>query len=297
MLVVSIRNEFGRTPHDVLTNIPLSPHLQVITHTIPQIGDKRKLLDLALKNVLYHKKETTEKKGQQQQALQERSQRVLLKLQQDLQLKTLPLHIECFDNSNLQGTNPVSSLVVFKNGVAAKKDYRHFNIKTVEGPNDFASMHEVVFRRYKRLLDEKADLPDLIVVDGGKGQLSSACDALKELSLYGEIPIIGIAKRLEEIYFPQDSIPIHIDKKSESLMLLQRIRDEAHRFAITFHRDKRSKNTFQSQLEEIPGIGKETMVKLLKTYKSVKKIKAADLDELAKLIGQHKAATLKNYLG
>ncbi len=296
LLLISFRNEFDSHSKEVITNIPLSTMLEGITHTIPQIGDKKKLLELALKNVLYHKKEQTEKRGQQEQANKDRSNRVLLKLQQDLQLKAIPLHIECFDNSNLQGTNPVSSMVYFRNGVASKKNYRHFNVKTVEGPNDFASMHEVVFRRYKRVLDEKGELPDLIIIDGGKGQLSAACDALKELSLYGEIPIVGIAKRLEEIYFPEDSLPLYIDKKSESLRLIQRIRDEAHRFAITFHRDQRSKNSLNSQLETIPGIGKSTTEKLLKTYKSVKKIKEADLAELAKLIGQSKASVVKNHL-
>lgn len=294
MMIVDIRNEFGSYSKEVITNIPLSTPLEGIHHHIPQIGDKKKLLELSLKNVLYLKKESADK--QSNLAEKDREKRVLLKLQQDLQLKTIPLHIECFDNSNLQGTNPVSSMVCFRNGIAAKRDYRHYNIKTVVGPDDFASMHEVVFRRYRRLLDENASLPDLIVIDGGKGQLSAACKALKELSLYGEIPIIGIAKRLEEIYFPEDSIPIHIDKKSESLMLLQRIRDEAHRFAITFHRDKRSKNNLKSKLEDIPGIGKETSAKLLKTYKSVKKIKEADLEEVAKLIGKEKATTLRNYL-
>ncbi len=296
LLLISFRSEFDSHSKEVITNIPLSTTLEGITHTIPQIGDKKKLLELALKNVLYHKKEQTEKRGQQEQASKDRSNRVLLKLQQDLQLKTIPLHIECFDNSNLQGTNPVSSMVYFRNGVAAKKNYRHFNVKSVEGPNDFASMHEVVFRRYKRVLDEKGELPDLIIIDGGKGQLSAACDALKELSLYGEIPIVGIAKRLEEIYFPEDSLPLYIDKKSESLRLIQRIRDEAHRFAITFHRDQRSKNSLNSQLETIPGIGKSTTEKLLKTYKSVKKIKEADLNELAKLIGQQKASAVKTHL-
>ncbi len=296
LLLVSFRNEFGSSSREVITNIPLSTALEGITHTIPQIGDKRKLLDLAMKNVLYHKKEHTEKRGHQEQVSKERSNRVLLKLQQDLQLKTIPLHIECFDNSNLQGTNPVSSMVYFRNGVASRKNYRHYNIKTVQGPDDFASMHEVVFRRYKRLLDEKAELPDLIIIDGGKGQLSAASDALKKLSLYGEIPIVGIAKRLEEIYFPEDSIPLHIDKKSESLMLMQRIRDEAHRFAVTFHRDKRSKNLLNSQLETIPGIGKGTTEKLLKTYKSVRKIKEANLEELVRLIGQQKACVVKNFL-
>jgi excinuclease ABC subunit C len=296
LLLISFRNEFDSHSKEVITNIPLSTTVEGITHTIPQIGDKKKLLELALKNVLYHKKEQTEKRGQQDQANKDRSNRVLLKLQQDLQLKAIPLHIECFDNSNLQGTNPVSSMVYFRNGVASKKNYRHFNVKTVEGPNDFASMHEVVFRRYKRVLDEKSELPDLIIIDGGKGQLSAACDALKELSLYGEIPIVGIAKRLEEIYFPEDSLPLYIDKKSESLRLIQRIRDEAHRFAITFHRDQRSKNSLNSQLETIPGIGKSTTEKLLKTYKSVKKIKEADLAELAKLIGQSKASAVKDHL-
>lgn len=294
MMIVEIRNEFGSNSKEVITNIPLSTPLEGIHHHIPQIGDKKKLLELSLKNVLYLKKESSDK--QTNLAEKDREKRVLLKLQQDLQLKNIPLHIECFDNSNLQGTNPVSSMVCFRNGIAAKRDYRHYNIKTVTGPDDFASMHEVVFRRYRRLLDENANLPDLIVIDGGKGQLSAACTALKELSLYGEIPIIGIAKRLEEIYFPQDSIPLHIDKKSESLMLLQRVRDEAHRFAITFHRDKRSMNNLKSKLEDIPGIGKETSAKLLKTYKSVKKIREADIEEVAKLIGKDKAVNLKNYL-
>lgn len=296
LLVVDIRNEYQSHSKEIITNIPLSMPLEGVTQHIPQIGDKRKLLDLSLKNVLYFKKESGEKQSENAALQKEKEKRVLLKLQQDLQLKNLPLQIECFDNSNLQGTNPVSSMVCFKNGIAAKKDYRHYNIKTVTGPDDFASMHEVVFRRYKRLINEQAPLPDLIVIDGGKGQLSAACDALKELNLYGEIPIVGIAKRLEEIYFPTDSIPLHIDKKSESLMLLQRIRDEAHRFAITFHRDKRSKGNLKSTLEDIPGIGKETSAKLLKAYKSVKKIKEADLEEVARIIGKEKANALKNHL-
>lgn len=296
IVIVNLRNEYGATSKEIITNIPLSTPIEGVSHHIPQIGDKKKLLDLSLKNVLYFKKELKEKQTENAITQKERSQRVLLKLQQDLQLKNIPLHIECFDNSNLQGTNPVSSMVCFKNGVASKKDYRHFNVKTVVGPDDFASMHEIVFRRYRRLLNEQASLPDLIVVDGGKGQLSAACDALKELNVYGEIPIVGIAKRLEEIYFPNDSIPLHIDKKSESLKLLQRIRDEAHRFAITFHRDKRSKDSLKSALEDVPGIGKATSDKLLKTYKSVKKIKEANLEEVAKLIGKDRATALKSHL-
>ncbi len=295
-VVLSVRAELGSDSKEIISNIPLSVQIDGITNTIPQIGDKKKLLELSLKNVLYFKKEAQDKQKQSLEARQEKESRVLLKLQQDLQLKNIPRYMECFDNSNLQGTNPVSSMVCFKNGVASKKDYRHYNIKTVEGPDDFASMKEVVFRRYKRLLNEKANLPDLIIIDGGKGQLSAACEALKELSIYGEVPIVGIAKRLEEIYFPEDSIPIHIDKKSESLKLIQRIRDEAHRFAITFHRDKRSKASLNSQLEEIPGIGKETTAKLLKAFKSVKKIREANPEELVKLVGKEKANTIIKFL-
>ncbi|MCU0390814.1 MAG: excinuclease ABC subunit C, partial [Thermoflexibacter sp.] len=209
--------------------------------------------------------------------------------QKDLNLIRRPDHIECFDNSNIQGTNPVAAMVCFKDGKASKKDYRHFKIKTVSGPNDFASMHEIVTRRYTRLLNEAADLPQLIVIDGGKGQLSAACEALKTLNLYGKIPIIGIAKRLEELYYPEDELPIMIHKKSESLKLIQRIRDEAHRFAITFHRDQRSKNSLISKLEEIDGIGKATTEKLLKKYKSVKKILEIDPKEIEALIGKDKA--------
>ena len=218
-----------------------------------------------------------------------------MKLKADLQLKTLPRHIECFDNSNIQGTNPVSAMVCFKEGRPSKKDYRHFNIKTVVGPNDFASMHEVVTRRYTRLLEEKATLPDLIVVDGGKGQLSAACDALRALGLYGKVPIVGIAKRLEEIYFPEDSLPLYIDKKSESLRLIQQIRDEAHRFAITYHRDTRSRNAIVSELENVDGIGKKTAANLLKEFKSVKAIREADTEKIAELVGKDKAQKIKDY--
>jgi excinuclease ABC subunit C len=214
-------------------------------------------------------------------------------LQKDLQLTSLPLIIECFDNSNFQGTTPVASMVRFANGKSDRKNYRHFNIKTVEGANDFASMKEIVGRRYKRILDEAGPLPDLIVVDGGKGQLSSACEALKELNLYGKIPIIGIAKKLEEIYYPEDPFPLHINKKSPGLMLLQQVRDEAHRFAITFHRQKRSKATIKTEIEEFKGIGKKTADKLLSHFKSVKKIKEASLEEIEKVIGRQKAEIVK----
>jgi excinuclease ABC subunit C len=256
--------------------------------SVPKIGDKKKLIDLSLKNALYYKKE----KALLQGLNQDKKDRVIRQLQQDLSLQEIPDHIECFDNSNIQGTNPVSSMVCFKQGKPAVKEYRHYHVKTVEGPNDFGSMKEVVGRRYKRLLEEAVPLPKLVVIDGGKGQLSSAVEALQELGIYGKMPIIGIAKRLEEIYFPGDQYPIHLDKKSESLMLLQRIRDEAHRFAITFHRQVRSKKALNSQLTEIEGIGELTAQKLLKEFKSVKKIQMASEEDIAVVIGATKAKVL-----
>ena len=212
-----------------------------------------------------------------------------------LQLKELPVKIECFDNSNLQGSEPVAACVVFKNGKPAKKEYRHYNIKTVEGPNDFASMEEVVFRRYKRLLIEQKELPQLIVVDGGKGQLSSAVTALEKLNLRGKITIIGIAKRLEEIYFPGDSVPIYINKNSETLKIIQHLRDEAHRFGITFHRNKRSKTFINSELNSIKGVGEKTTQKLLVDFKSVTNIKSQKIDTLTKSIGKVKAIVVFNH--
>ena len=214
----------------------------------------------------------------------------------DLRMKEQPRRIEGFDNSNLQGDFAVSAMPVFINGKPSKKEYRHFNIKTVEGPDDFATMYEVITRRYTRLLEEEAELPDLIIVDGGKGQLSSACDALKAIGLYGQIPIIGIAKRLEEIYFPEDSLPLYIDKKSESLKLIQQLRDEAHRFGITAHRNKRSKNFIVSQLETMDGIGKLTAAKLLKTFGTVAQLKEASEEDLAKVLGKMKALKFKKQL-
>jgi len=223
------------------------------------------------------------------------TERILSTLQKDLGIKELPVHIECFDNSNIMGTNPVSSCVVFKNAKPSKKDYRHYNVKTVEGPNDFASMEEVVYRRYKRLLDEKQSLPQLILIDGGKGQLSAAVNSLKKLGLYGKITIVGIAKRLEELYFPGESIPLHINKKSESLKLIQHARNESHRFAINFHRLKRSKAMLQSELHDIPGIGPKSIEKLLAHFGSVKKIRAANLEEWQKVIGKAFAKKLDDY--
>jgi excinuclease ABC subunit C len=217
-------------------------------------------------------------------------------LQQDLNLKALPRHIECFDNSNLQGTHPVASMVCFRNGIPAKKDYRHFNIKTVTGPDDFSSMREIVYRRYKRLIEENIPLPDLVIIDGGKGQLSAATNALSELGIYGKLAIIGIAKKLEEIYFPEDSLPLHIQKKSPSLTIIQRARDEAHRFAITFHRKKRSKGAFTSQLIDIEGVGNKTADKLIKKFKSVKKISNSSVEELELVVGQKLASKIKKEL-
>ncbi|PAC31985.1 excinuclease ABC subunit UvrC [Flectobacillus sp. BAB-3569] len=295
MMVWEMRDKYQSEAKEVITNIPLAIELKGVENTLPQIGDKRKILDMSLKNVLYFRKEKADRQVAEESG-GDRKMRVLLTLKNDLQLKTLPRHIECFDNSNIQGTNPVSAMVCFKDGIPSKKDYRHFTPKTVIGPNDFATMYEVITRRYSRLLEEEANLPDLIIIDGGKGQLSASCDALKALNLYGKVPIIGIAKRLEEIYFPEDSIPLYIDKKSESLKLIQRLRDEAHRFGITKHRDKRSKNFIISQLENIEGIGKITATKLLKHFGTVSKIYEAPLEELETLLGKAKAKSLKEQL-
>ncbi len=261
--------------------------------TVPQAGDKKRLLDLAVKNALYMRQERVK----QNMTAEEKkpSFRIMKTLKEDLKLKDLPRHIECFDNSNIQGTNPVSACVVFKDARPSKKDYRHFNIKTVEGPDDFASIYEVITRRYKRMLDEEQELPQLIIVDGGKGQLSSAVDALKQLNLYGKIPIVGIAKRLEEIYFPEDSLPLYINKKSESLKLIQKMRDEAHRFGITHHRLRRSNTSLHSELIDIKGVGEKTFELLMKKYKSVKKLREVELAELAELIGESRAKLLKEY--
>ncbi len=286
LVTQQLRTETQSTHPIVYTNIALPVADPSFENVVPQIGDKKKLVDLSLKNVLFLK-------GKKEIAKEEKkfkNESLIRGLQQDLQLLKMPRIIECFDNSNLQGTHPVASMVRFVDGKPDKKGYRHFNIKTVVGPDDFASMKEIVGRRYRRLLDENAELPNLIIVDGGKGQLSSAVDVLKELNLYGRIPIIGIAKRLEEIYYPHDPLPLHIGKKSPSLLLIQQIRDEAHRFAITFHRLKRSSNNLDSEMDNIPGIGQKTASLLLSTFKSAKKLKEASLEELESLLGKAKAA-------
>lgn len=255
---------------------------------VPQRGEKKKLVDLSMKNC----RTLLEEKVWKQNFRKDPGEAIVDQLQKDLGMKALPKHIECFDNSNIQGEYPVASMVVFKNAKPSKKDYRHFKIKTVVGPDDFASMEEIVFRRYKRLLEEEQPLPDLIVIDGGKGQLSSAAKSLRALDLIGKISIIGIAKKLEEIYKLNDPFPLHLDKRSTSLKLIQQLRNEAHRFAITFHRDLRSKNTFKSKLTSIDGIGEGTRKKLLGHFRSVKKIKEASLEELSKVVGPSKAKVI-----
>lgn len=281
---VELRDQTHSTNRLILSNVPIIV-LDEVENVIPQIGDKKKLIALSIKNALELRREREifreGKKSKQREVLEI--------LKKDLQLRELPEIIECFDNSNIMGTVPVASMVRFVNGKPDKKGYRHFNIKTVEGPNDFASMKEIVGRRYKRILEENEQLPSLIVVDGGKGQLSSACEALKELNMYGQVPIIGIAKKLEEIYYPEDPLPLHINKKSPGLLLLQFIRDEAHRFAITFHRLKRSKKPLRSQVQGMAGIGEKTATKLLQHFRSVKKMREATPEEIEQVVGKAKA--------
>lgn len=290
--LIRLQDQFQSDATETLINIDLEQPIEGLQLTHPKIGDKKKLVELSLKNALYYKKE----KASLQNQNVDKKDRVIRQLQHDLNLQEIPDHIECFDNSNIQGSSPVASMVCFKQGKPAVKEYRHYHIKTVQGPNDFASMKEIVGRRYKRLLDEGASLPKLVVIDGGKGQLSSAIEALHELGIYGKMPIIGIAKRLEEIYFPGDQFPVHIDKKSESLKLLQRIRDEAHRFAITFHRQVRSKKAIESQLTGIEGIGNSSIQKLLQHFKSLRKVELAKEEEIEELIGKSKAKLVQAWI-
>jgi excinuclease ABC subunit C len=261
--------------------------------TVPQLGDKKQILDLSIRNAKFYRIEQL--KQLQIVDPDRHTNRIMAQMQKDLRLPVEPRHIECFDNSNIQGTNPVSACVVFKDGKPSKKDYRHFNIKTVEGPDDFASMTEVVYRRYKRLLDEKEPLPQLIIIDGGKGQLSAALKSIDELGLRGKITIIGIAKRLEELFFPGDSIPLYLDKKSETLKVIQQLRNEAHRFGITHHRDKRSKAALNSSIESIPGIGEKTMTTLIQHFKSVKRLQMATEKEISDVIGVSKAKKISDF--
>lgn len=291
--IVDIRQKIYSNAREILVPFSLRTHLEGITFRVPQRGDKKKLLDLSYRNAKYFRLEKDKQLVLKNPKIRE--ERILKTIQKDLQLTEIPVFIECFDNSNMQGSNPVAACVVFKNAKPLKKEYRHYNIKTVEGPNDFASMEEVVYRRYKRLLEEEKKLPQLIVIDGGKGQLSSAVSALEKLNLRGKIAIIGIAKRLEEIYFPGDSVPIYINKNSETLKVIQQLRDEAHRFGITFHRNKRSKNIATSELNQIKGIGEKTTKKLLLDFKSVKNIKESGKERIIKSIGLSKAEIVYSY--
>lgn len=286
--ILSLRKETESQSSEILSNEVFEYPVDQVMVTVPKIGDKRKLTDLSLKNALQYKKEKTLHKSKETS-----EQRILETLKRDLKLKELPKHIECFDNSNIQGNIPVASMVCFKMAKPSKKDYRHYNIKTVEGPNDFDSMYEIVYRRYKRLYEEERPFPQLVIIDGGKGQLSAATEALKALNLYHRIPVIGIAKKLEEIYYPEDSTPLYLNKTSESLKLIQQLRNEAHRFAITFHRNKRSHQFIENKLERVKGIGTETAKKLLTHFKSVEKLKRADRKEIEDIVGKAKTNLLE----
>ncbi|MDR0428979.1 MAG: excinuclease ABC subunit UvrC [Tannerellaceae bacterium] len=293
--IIEMRTRFESSAKEII--VPFKPDIELsdtIQFTIPQKGDKKRLLELSEQNVKQYKVD----KLKQAEKLnpEQRTTRILTTMQKDLHMKVLPIHIECFDNSNIQGTNPVAACVVFKKAKPSKKDYRHFHIKTVEGPNDFASMIEVVNRRYTRLLNEGQELPQLIIIDGGKGQLNAATEVLINLGLKDKITIVGLAKRLEEIFYPNDPIPLILDKNSETLKIIQQLRDEAHRFGITFHRQLRSKKQTVSELDSIKGIGEKTKTILLKKYKSVKRIKETSPEELKELIGEAKTNTLLNGL-
>ncbi len=291
--IMDIREKFGSTAKEIIVPFEFETKLPGITFTVPKIGDKKHLLELSERNARYYmldkKKQKLLNEGKSRQKL------LLEQVKEDLKLKELPVHIECFDNSNIQGTNPVAACVVFKNGKPSKSDYRKFNIKTVVGPNDFASMEEIVYRRYKRLMEEGKPLPQLIVIDGGKGQLNSALKSLKKLQIHDKVAIIGIAKRLEEIFFPGEKLPLYLDKRSPTLKLIQQIRDEAHRFGITFHRDKRSKAFLMSELDRIKGIGEKTKQKLLEKFGSVENIKSTDFETIAKTIGKAKAKLITDF--
>ncbi|MCH5318434.1 MAG: excinuclease ABC subunit UvrC [Paramuribaculum sp.] len=282
-----ISKELKVNYEDVIVEQKPDVEMEGVNFIIPQRGDKIKLLEVSKRNATQTKIDKL--KQMEKRSPEQRTERLLKRIQDDFRLTELPHHIECFDNSNIQGTNPVSSCVVFKNGKPSKRDYRHFNIKTVEGPDDFASMREVLTRRYTRLLNEGESLPQLIVIDGGKGQLSAAVETLESIGLRGQIAVVGIAKRLEEIYFPGDSIPLYIDKNSETLRVIQALRDEAHRFGITHHRNRRSKSQTASELDQIKGVGEKTKELLLKQFKSVKRVKEATVEALAEVVGPAKA--------
>lgn len=288
-----LRDKFDSKSKEVVLERKIDLSFLGIQTNVPLRGDKKQLLELSERNVKYYRLEKLKKEKLVNP--ERHTERILEQLQKDFRLKELPRHIECFDNSNFQGTNAVSACVVFKDAKPSKQDYRHFNVKTIEGPNDFATMEEVVYRRYKRMLDENQSLPHLVVIDGGKGQLGAALNALEKLDLRGKMAIVGIAKRLEEIFFPGDSLPLYLDKRSESLKVIQYLRNEAHRFGITHHRNKRSKAFITSELTEIPGIGESTFKLLLQTFKTISGIKKAQLTDLEKTVGKSKAQKITNY--
>ena len=292
LAITELRQRFALDSKEIYVpfEVNLGANLKI---TIPKVGDKKQLIDLSLRNAKYQRLEQL--KQVKITDPDRHVTRIMAQMKSDLRLSEAPTHIECFDNSNIQGTHPVAACVVFKNGKPSKKEYRHFNIKTVEGPDDYASMSEVVFRRYKRLLDEKQPLPQLIVIDGGKGQLSAALKSLNDLELRGKIAIIGIAKRLEELFYPNDPIPLYLDKKSETLKIIQQLRNEAHRFGIEHHRNKRSKTALNSELESIVGVGDKTILELLKKFKSAQRVSFAALDELEQVVGVSKAQIIYNY--
>lgn len=292
LAIIELRERFQLLSKEII--VPFEMDLgENIKTTVPQLGDKKQILDLSIRNAKFYRIEQL--KQLQIVDPDRHTNRIMAQMQKDLRLPVEPRHIECFDNSNIQGTNPVAACVVFKDGKPSKKDYRHFNVKTVEGPDDFASMTEIVYRRYKRLLDENEPLPQLIIIDGGKGQLSAALKSIDALELRGKIAIIGIAKRLEELFYPGDSIPLYLDKKSETLKVIQQLRNEAHRFGITFHRDKRSKAALNSSVESIPGIGEKTMLTLIQHFKSVKRLKLATEKEISDVIGVSKAKKIVDF--
>jgi excinuclease ABC subunit C len=287
LAIMEFRSRYNSNSEEVI--VPIKPDIEIpgMIFTVPRIGDKKRLLELSEKNVKYYMKELQIR--YEKTDPEYRINRLMDQMKKDLRMEVQPRHIECFDNSNFQGSYPVAAMSVFKDGRPSKKDYRHFNIKTVEGPDDFASMEEVIYRRYKRMLDEKQDIPQLIVIDGGKGQLSSALKSLEKLGLRGKINIIGIAKKLEEIFYPEDPVPLYLDKKSETLKIIQQLRDEVHRFGVTHHRKRRSKGTIKSVLSEIKGIGPESVQVLLSHFKSVKRISEAEQNDLATIVGKAKA--------
>jgi excinuclease ABC subunit C len=292
--IVEIRQNLNSDSGEIIIPFPIEIDLKGIKIVVPRKGEKLRLLELSERNVKFYLLEKNKQKSLK--SPETRTSIILERIKQDLRLNELPVHIECFDNSNIQGDIPVASCVVFRNAKPNKKEYRHFNIKTVEGPNDFASMEEIIYRRYKRLIDEGEDLPQLILIDGGKGQLGSAVNSLDKLDLKGRIPVIGIAKKLEEIFYPNDPIPLYLDKYSETLRVLQHIRNEAHRFGITFHRNKRSNKFLSSELESIPGIGEITIESLIKKFKTIKRLKTVSFEDMAAEIGKSKATKVVNYL-